>query len=347
MKLLNACVIGIIILVYGASPLEAAVRDLADRYIALAIQGDLPAAKRLLDGAAADEPTAEAVDLLAQFDSRFVDRDEAAMTSSGSEFIDRLVALYREYWSQVMTGSLSVDEGDTRLETALAELVGAAGQPQGEDVYDSLGRKIREAGFHSFNSTAPPYQELFLWRSQRTRMYRVELTDTSRPVRVEFMDDFLSLGWKHFATLGLASTTGWVEDGVLYCVDWAYDPDSENFEVSYLKHEARHLVDLELYPGLSSTELEYRAKLTELAYAWRSAGRLLDDFTAKSANNPDSPHAEANFRVTRDLYAELYGTELPAGKLNPWGEASRSRINRAARALLVRDTGLLQISESP
>ena len=52
----------------------------------------------------------------------------------------------------------------------------------------------------------------------------------------------------------------------LYCVEWAYAPDTENFEVSYLKHEAQHLADFQRFPGLPSAELEYRAKLTELAF---------------------------------------------------------------------------------
>ncbi|MGD2129798.1 MAG: hypothetical protein PVJ33_17465 [Lysobacterales bacterium] len=320
----------------------AASQDLADRYIALAIQGDLRDAKVLLEDAAESSEATELDNLRTQFGARFIERSESPTGLSGNPFLDQVVAAYRAYWASVMMGEQTIEEGNRELESRLAGLLDDGKELTGANVYEALGQEIENAGYHYFNNAAPPYRELFLWKTQRVRSYHVALTDTSRTVRVAFMDDFVSLGWKHYATLGLASTTGWVEAGMLYCVDWAYDTGSENFEVSYLKHEARHLADLERYPDLPTSELEYRAKLTELAYAWRSVGRLLSDFTAKSADNPDSAHAQANFRLTHDLYDALYGQPLPAGNPNPWAEVSRSRINRAARALLERDTRQLQ-----
>jgi len=159
------------------------------------------------------------------------------------------------------------------------------------------------------------------------------------------MTDLVSMGWKQYATLGLVSTTGWVEGERLYCVSWSYDRSSENFEVSYLKHESRHLADLERYPALKSADLEYRAKLTELAFASTSQRSLLDDFTTKSALNPDSPHSYANYRVTRDVYRELFDQPFP-GTANPWQEVSTQAVRTAARDLLQRNTEILQ-ADSP
>lgn len=323
-------------------PAAWASQGVADRYIALAFQGDLRGAKALLDTAAESPGSTELDDLRTQFRARFIDHSEAPAESSGNDFLDQVVAAYHSYWARVMMGEGTIEEANGELERRLAGLLPETGELSGHAVYQELGRQIERAGYHYFDSAAPPYRELLVWKSQRVRSYHVALTDTSRTVRVVFMNDFVSLGWKHYATLGLASTTGWVDGGALYCVDWAYDTGSENFEVSYLKHEARHLADMERYPGLSTTELEYRAKLTELAYAWRSVGRLLDDFTAKSFDNPDSAHAQANFRLTRKLYDMIYGQPLPAGPGNPWADTSRSRINRAARALLEQDSRKLQ-----
>ena len=143
-------------------------------------------------------------------------------------------------------------------------------------------------GIHFLDTPAPPLRDLFLWETEENTSYTVSLTDRTQKVRVTFMAGLYSVGWKQFATLGLVSTTGWVEGDRLYCVEWAYDRESENFEVSYLKHESRHLADFELFPELQSTDLEYRAKLTELVFATTSIMRLLDDFTNKSALNPDS-----------------------------------------------------------
>ena len=77
---------------------------------------------------------------------------------------------------------------------------------------------MESEGYHVLEDRAPPYRDLFVWREETVVTYRVRLTDRSYDVPVVFMDDFVSMGWKHYAALGLASTTGWVEDGRLYCV---------------------------------------------------------------------------------------------------------------------------------
>ena len=118
---------------------------------------------------------------------------------------------------------------------------------------------------------------------------------------------------------------------------WAYDTASENFEVSYLKHEARHLLDLERYPQMDSVELEYRAKLTELAFADHTARRILQDFAEKSAQNPTSPHAMANWRVIHDTYWALFREEMAEG-FDDWAQLNAGDINRVARELLASKT---------
>jgi hypothetical protein len=154
------------------------------------------------------------------------------------------------------------------------------------------------------------------------------------------MSEIYSKGWKEFATLGLVSTTGWVEGTRLYCIDGAYDRNTENFRVSYLKHESRHLADFERCPGLPSVELEYRAKLTEIAFTSLTLHGLLDDFTNQSAPTPESPHAYANYRVTRDLYQAMYGEQLPEAG-SPWQNVNAAAANRAARKLLRKNTEAL------
>jgi hypothetical protein len=132
-----------------------------------------------------------------------------------------------------------------------------------------------------------------------------------------------------------------VDGGTLYCVAWAYAPETEHFEVSYLKHEARHLADFEQFPGLSAAELEYRAKLTELTFAQQTTRRLLEDFSAKGAPNAGSPHAAANYRVVRDVYQELYGADYPDGA-GVWMTVGANEVNGVARRLLERHTASLR-----
>jgi hypothetical protein len=316
--------------------------DLGPRYIALAIQGNLVPAARLFADLDPDTSTPADRALADHFHDRFIARTEPTRPDSGEPLVDDVVAAYRSYWIDVMTGGNTEPEALAGLETVLRNTdLGSRNESRAEsDLFDRLDQQLEALGFHVLEERAPPYRDLLIWRSEKSVKYRVQLTDRAHHVPVVFMDDFVSMGWKHYASLGLASTTGWVEDGKLYCVGWAYDRTSENFRVSYLKHEARHLADLERYPELDSTELEYRAKLTELAFAFNSLVRLLRDFTVKSAQNPESPHALANFRVTRDIYAELHERPFPEDG-DPWEYVSTERVNRAARTLLERHTRTL------
>ena len=106
--------------------------------------------------------------------------------------------------------------------------------------------------------------------------------------------------------------------------------------LSLLQHYTR-------YPELQETDLEYRAKLTELAFASSSLPKLLREFENNSAPNPESPHAYANYQVSRDLYQAIYDSPLPATG-NPWElvSAIAGRVNPAARALLAEHTRKLE-----
>ena len=322
--------------------------SLVDRYVALAIQGNLQPARALLvdteGGGAAGTTEAE---LLTRFRQRFVDLSEPPSPDSGNPLVDRVVAAYRGYWRHALmseAGSRPGSNAERQLRSALAAALSqsrfdvAATSP--EAVYAALTPALRQQGYHALISPAPPLQDLFVWRDQETREYEVVLTDQRRTVPVAFLSGFSSMGWKDYAALGLATTTGWVDGDTLYCVAWAYSPGTEQFEVSYLKHETRHLADFERFPGLSSEELEYRAKLTELAFAAQTARRLLEDFSAKGAPNTASPHAAANYRVVRDVYAELYGKAYPEAG-GAWHLVSAAKVNRVARRLLERNTDSL------
>jgi len=324
-----------VIFLFAANPSEAAT-GVAERYIALAVQGDLAAALPLVNGIS-DSADPSSAAIAERFRHRFLDASEPRSPDSGDALLDAVVAAYRDYWVQGLLArrerELYGQALDRSLESALSAFAPEFGPRETTaNLERRLASALARAHYHVLVAPAPPLRDLFVWRAQREQRYTVELTEQAREVRVVFMNDFVSLGWKDYASLGLASTTGWVEDGVLYCVEWAYLLDSENFEVSYLKHEARHLADLEHDPGLSSVELEYRAKLTELAFARSTLPRLLADFSAKAAPNPDAPHAEANWRVVHDVHRVVLGKEYTGPEA--WAGVSAASVNRAARALL-------------
>lgn len=306
---------------------------IASRYISMAIQGDLSGAEVLFEEGYPDDPMTRS--LHEQFKNRFHTDAQVGLEREENSFPDVVAHAYREYWRLALLDNSRHPEYEFSLKEKLAGmLLNHRGiYANSTNVFLKLRSELDALGIAYLESPDPPLRDLFLWRNQDSSNYTVQLTDQRIELKVFFMDEFIVQGWKEFASLGLTTTTGWVEDGELYCIAWAYDRDSENFDISYLKHEARHLLDLDLYPDMDSTELEYRAKLTELAFANLTVTRILNDFAAKAAENAESPHALANWRVVRDVHWELHGTEMPPA-LSTWGYVDAGKVNRVARRLL-------------
>ena len=107
-------------------------------------------------------------------------------------------------------------------------------------------------------------------------------------------------------------TGGWSNgDGLIHCVKRHYDLKSESFRVSLLKHEAQHASDQSRYPGMSSVDLEYRAKLVELIYS--EERQLLGRFLQEAdAANPGSAHGLAAERIVRGFARRQDGDGLAA-----------------------------------
>jgi len=320
----------------GTPPLHEArtngFSELSRAYVALAIQGDLRRAPLLFEHSVGGGDAGAA--LRAQFRERFLAPPGQPVTGVAAE---DAVAAWRDYWRLNLLRTVDPDAAETRLVKALAALTRDGAGASKHDPERLTASLLGRSGWHYSIAATPPWRDLFAWKSERLARYDVELTDLTVPVEVVFMDDFVVQGWKDFASLGLASTTGWVENGRLYCVAWAYDTQSENFAVSYLKHEARHLADLQRFPDMDTVELEYRAKLTELAFAASDLRRIWHDFEAKAAENPASPHALANWRVVRDMERAL-GAKREPPTPDLFAAADTPRINHAARRLLRDNT---------
>ncbi len=116
-----------------------------------------------------------------------------------------------------------------------------------------------------------------------------------------FLDKFVSTGWAGYSTCGIAQTGGWAKPDALYAVKSSYDLGSEAFRVSYLAHEGQHFSDYGKYPMLEQPELEYRAKLTEIALATTTTADLLKQFESQGGDSRDVPHAFADRKVTLAL----------------------------------------------
>ena len=100
------------------------------------------------------------------------------------------------------------------------------------------------------------------------------------------------------------------------------------------------LSDDRRFPRLErQEELEYRAKLVELALADSSAYDLLDAFADNVGDDASVPHSYANGRVVRELQNRLGpgATSAPGRR-----RVSVARINAAAADLLKQETKRLE-----
>ena len=259
---------------------------------------------------------------------------------------------YREYWHGMMLRQASAPEAEALLLAALnralagapaAAGAGATDSPAadttaGLDVVTERARTAIEAGgLHALAGVTSPLWEMMIWKTQTPRTYRVKLTDRSVEVRVVFIDDFVSLGWAGYATCGRAHTGGWATKEELYALRSSYDLNSENFRVSYLAHEGRHFADYKRFPKLEQPELEYRAKLTEIAVSEKTTHELIENFARRNGRDRAVPHSFANYCVARDLGRAVLGAGA-ADDPSAWAKISAARL-RSEAAKLLRENG--------
>lgn len=317
----------------------------ADRlrdYVSLALQGDLRLARALFEGVEPSELTSEETKLAERFRTRFVLRNEEWPDTLATPFVRDVIAAYRTYWTKALMGEISREGAEAFLATSLRPVLanrGLTGKIPDGEVLDRVRTEIERDDLHVLGGVTLPYFDLMLWSRQDSTRYEVELTDGVQPATVVFIGDFLVRGWSHFATFGRASTRGWTTKEALFCLREDYGLESEKFQISYLKHESRHFADYARFPALRQIDLEYRAKLTELAFARASLFDLLEHFAARGERNPNAPHAFANHAVVRDLARALLGEE--AREMSRFRSLEGGRINTGARELLAAHTARL------
>ena len=171
---------------------------------------------------------------------------------------------------------------------------------------------FRAGGFHFLGGRTGGCYGPYIWRTEELRRYEVELPEGVQEYAVKLLGGFVMESWLSYLTFGLSGTGGWSNgDGLIHCVKRHYDLESESFRVSLLKHEAQHASDQSRYPGMSSADLEYRAKLVELIYS--EERQLLGRFLQEAdAANPGNAHGLAAERIVRGFARRQDGDGLAA-----------------------------------
>lgn len=327
---------------------HAQMTPVLSAYFKMVFAGDVSGAAALFAGEPEDRGSMMLVD---RFERRFADRtDGLDLARIESPAVRDIAELFQAYWLDALMQDAPLDVLDERLKGRLDDILverGFASALEDEDtLFENVEAFIRGEGYFAQSGRTPPLLDLMIWTINKTVVESVELTDGTYDIELNYMDDFVSSGWSNFAAFGMASTGGWAKKDGLYCNCRHYDLDSERFRLSFLKHEARHYADFGLYPELQPADLEYRGKLTELAYSEEGTYRLLEQFTRAANRVENAPHPLANWYVVEGL-SEL----LPEGKwpadASAWESVPKERIRQAARRLLeIHDEKLADLGPS-
>lgn len=304
-------------------------------YLKMVFAGDVSGASDLLASAPDDRGSRMLVD---RFKRRFDERtDGLDLAPIESPAVREIAELFQSYWIDALMQAAPLQVLEERLKSRLDNLLierGFASALEDEDtLFENIEALIRGEGYFAQSGRTPPLLDLMIWTSNSTAVESVELTDGTYDVELNYIDDFVSYGWSNFAAFGMASTGGWAKKDGLYCICRHYDLDSERFRLSFLKHEARHYADFGLYPELQAADLEYRGKLTELAYSEEGTYRLLEQFTKAANRIENAPHPLANWYVVEGLTELLPDGKWPADA-SAWESIPKEQIRQAARRLL-------------
>lgn len=304
----------------SAPPHEATIQDALNALL----QADAPKALAVFDQLDPAKLTPQRRALIDCVRGRFAGGD---MQNDLPPASSATLVAYQRYWRDAMMRAEPAAAAEERLRKSLSAIPAmAAGQDPGsiDSVSEYVITAIEKEGLHALTGKTQPLYELMIWKTQETAVFHVQLPENPVNVKVVFLDQFASPGWAGYATCGIAETGGWARPDALFAVKSAYDLASESFNVSYLAHEGQHFSDYGKYPMLEQPELEYRAKLTEIALSSTTTAELLSRFESLGGDSRDAPHAFANRQVTLSLKG------VPPDRVN---EAAAAKLRESSATI--------------
>ena len=310
------------------------------KFYALCLQGDIKSAMEYLSSI--HPRTEEINDLLQLYQDRFFSANFMNCVPIDDQWVKSVIGSYYQYFQKVLTDFKSVEKAEIDLSQQLAHILGEKQFTNIEEIEQQLARVFTEKGFYFLGGVTPPFRGPYIWREMETLTFDVEIPSSIKSVTVQMMSDFILESWIGFATFNKKTVGGWAKAEGLYCNAKCYENlKGEEFQISYLKHEAQHLYDYEHFPLLTSSELEYRAKLVELVY--KKDHSTLFEFIDVAKNDPDFPHPYAAYQIINHLSKTIFDKKYEPNKM-VWSEIKYPEISSAARALLEKNTEIIQKS---
>lgn len=210
--------------------------------------------------------------------------------------LNDILRLYQIYYRDTFYCGLPETEAADKLLTQLKVLLN---EPDAEEelLTEKLQSVFEKKGYHALFGKTQGYYGPYIWRETVPTVYRVELLNVTAEYTVNILKGFVFRSWMDYLTFGMYGTRGWASpDGTINCIEQAYDFESEQFLVSLLKHEAQHTIDMKQFPGITPTELEYRAKLVELHYS-SDLGLLKKFLSEADESKANDSHALASVQL--------------------------------------------------
>ena len=315
----------------------AAFAHADDVYEALGpiFQGDLPQTLARLKALPDDSLTAKTRPVRDCIVARFGGASPAAVAVDPRLPADLAAVLqaYRHYWTAALLHRMTLADADAALSDDLGRLLPDA--PAGLDSRAAQAVALAEKrGWHALGGVTAPLHEYLLWKDQATQREEVALPGGTVTVSVSMLDGFASLGWGAWGSCEIAHTGGWATPQGLMVVVPGWDLAGERYRVSLLDHESQHFADYPRFPKLAQTDLEYRAKLVELALAHGAQDDLLAMFASGAKRDRSLPHPFAEWWVMKRL-----GDRLGSSDRATW---KPDDVRSAATAELAAHTALLQ-----
>ena len=216
------------------------------------------------------------------------------------DVLNDILRFYQIYYHNLFYCDMPLNEADDILLTSLKEYIGFKDANEME-LKEKLESLFEANGYHALFGKTQGYYGPYIWKETIPTSYEVELPDITAEYKVNILKGFIFRGWMDYLTFGRFGTGGWAaEDGTICCIEKAYDFKSERFLVYLLKHKTQHTVDMKEFPGITETELEYRAKLVELCYTENPA--LLSKFITEADNSRENDsHALAAYRIRQNF----------------------------------------------
>ena len=216
------------------------------------------------------------------------------------ELLNNILRQYQIYYRDVFYCGLQEADAAGKLLTQLKVILNLSDADE-KLLVEQLQSVYNEYGYHALFGKTQGFYGPYIWRETVPTTYRVELPSGTAEYTVNILKDFVFCSWMDYLTFGRFGTKGWASpDGTINCVEHANDFESEQFRINLLKHEAQHTVDMKQFPGITPTELEYRAKLVELHYS--NNMELLQMFLSKAdAGRTDDSHAMASVRLKNEF----------------------------------------------